>query len=69
MWHANEVQEQLKTCSACEVNVDVLGAIVKAKSLQWFISTWESLRARPEIIINGLKKAGILDGVESVLSL
>ena len=46
----------------------VSGAIVKAKSLQWFICTWESLQARPEIIINGFKKAGILDSVESVLS-
>ena len=62
-WYANEVQKQLKSVPVREVKVDVSAAIIKMKSVSWFISAWESLQARPEIVINGFKKTGILDAV------
>ena len=62
-WYANEVQQQLKSVPVHQVAVDVLTAVIKTKSVSWFISAWESLRARPEITINGFRKAGILDAV------
>ena len=62
-WYANEVQKQLKSVPVHEVKVDVSGAVFKTKSISWFISAWESLQGRPEIIINGFKKTGILDAV------
>ena len=62
-WYANEVQKQLKSVPVHEVKVDVSAAVIKMKSVSWFISAWELLQGRPEIVINGFKKFGILDAV------
>lgn len=60
-WYAQEVQSQLQSSVPVhEVKVDVRASIVKAKSINWFISAWESIKTRPDIVINGFKKAGIL---------
>ncbi len=60
------MQKQLKSIPVHEVKVDVSAGVIKAKSLTWFISAWQSLQVRPEIVINGFRKAGILDGVALV---
>jgi len=65
-WYAVEVQKQLKEVSLDEVKVDVSAAVIKAKSANWTISAWQALEKRPEIAINGFKKAGILDAVIEV---
>ena len=57
-WYAEEVSKQLKTVSVHEVRVDVSAAVIKAKSLVWFVSGWHSLSARPTLAINSFKKAG-----------
>ena len=62
-WYANEVQKQLQSVPVHEVKVDVSAAVIKTKSISWFISAWESLQGCPEIVINGFKKTGILDAV------
>ena len=62
-WYAEEVSKQLKTVSVHKVRVDVSAAVIKAKSLGWFVSAWQSLSARPTLAINGFKKAGIYDAV------
>ena len=46
--------------------MDVSTAVIKTKSVNWFISAWDSVRARPEIVINGFRKAGILEAVTTV---
>lgn len=58
-WYANEVQKQLQSAPVHEVKVDLSAAVIKTKSVSWFISDWESLQGHPEIVINGFKKTGI----------
>ena len=66
-WYAQEVQSQLQSSVPVhEVKVDVRASIVKAKSINWFISGWESIKTRPDIVINGFKKAGIFDAIKAV---
>ena len=64
-WYAAEVQKQLKEVPVEDVKVDVASA-VKTKSANWIISTWQALEVRPEVAINGFKKAGIYDAVTEV---
>ena len=58
---------QLRSVPVHEVKVDVSAAVIKTKSVSWFTSAWESIQARPEIVINGFKKTGILDAVAAAL--
>ena len=66
-WYAEEVQSQLQwSVPVHEVKVDVRASIIKAKSMNWFISAWESIKKCPDIVINGFKKAGIFDAVKAL---
>lgn len=65
-WYAAEVQKQLKEVPLGEVKVDVAAAAIKTKSANWIISAWQALEGRPEVAINGFKKAGIYDAVTEV---
>lgn len=65
-WYAKEEQKQLETAKVTEVKVDVTAAVIKAKSAGWFVSSWQSLCDRPEIVLNGFRKAGILDAIRAV---
>ena len=38
MWYAEEVSKQLRTVSIHEVRVDTSAAVIKSKSLGWFVS-------------------------------
>jgi hypothetical protein len=62
-WYAAEVQKQLKDVPLGEVKVDVASAAIKTKSANWIISAWQALEGRPEVAVNGFKKAGIYDAV------
>ena len=66
MWYAKEVQKQLETVKVTEMTVDVLAAVIRAKSAGRFVAYWHSLRDRPEIVGNGFRKAGILDAISAV---
>ena len=44
-----------------EVKVDVASTAIKTKSANWTISAWQALEGRPEVAVNGFKKAGIYD--------
>ena len=46
-WYAEEVSKQLRTVSIHEVRVDTSAAVIKSKSLGWFVSAWQSLSSRP----------------------
>ena len=49
-WYAEEVQSQLQSSVPVhEVKVDVRASIIKAKSINRFISAWESIKKRPDI--------------------
>ena len=65
-WYADEVSKQLRTVSIHEVRVDTSAAVIKSKSLGWFVSAWQSLSSRPTLAINGFKKAGIYDALTEV---
>ena len=65
-WYAAEVRKQLKDIPLGEVKVDVASAAIKTKSASWIISAWQALEGRPEIAVNGFKKAGIYDSVTAV---
>ena len=50
------------------MKIDVSAFVIKEKSLHWFVSAWESLRDRPEIIVNSFRKAGIYDAVNAAIT-
>jgi len=62
-WYADEVKRQLQTTPVNQIKVDVNLAVVKNPSASWLISVWQSLEKRPEVAINGFKKAGIIDAI------
>ena len=62
-------REQLKTQPVHEVAVHVSASVVKTRSLGWFVSSWQSLAARPTVATNGFKKTGIYDAVTKVSEL
>ena len=66
-WYSEEVQKELRSVPVREVKVDVSSAVIKTKSVSWFTSAWESIQARPEIVINGFKNTVILDAVAAAL--
>ena len=45
---------------------NMAAAAIKTKSANWLISAWQALEERPEIAVNGFKKAGIYDAVIEV---
>ena len=66
-WYANEVQKQLlKHIPLEQVKVDVTATAIKHKSANWIFSSWQAIEQRPEIAINGFKKAGLVDAIASV---
>ena len=56
VWYASEVEKQMKEIPAEMVKVDVAMSNIKGRSVQ----------GRPEIAINGFRKAGILPAIEAV---
>ena len=65
-WYVDEVKRQLQTFPVNQMKVDVNLAVVKNPSASWFISVWQSLEKRPEVAINGFKKAGIIDAIDKL---
>ena len=67
LWYASEIQKQLeKNAVLQEVKVDLSAPAIKAQSTNWIISVWHSIEERPELAINGFKKAGIADAIASI---
>ena len=57
-WYAAEVQKHLNDIPLGEVKVDAASTAIKTKSARWIISAWQALEGRPEVAVNGFKKAG-----------
>ena len=62
-WYADEVKKQLQTTPVNEIKIDVNLSVVKNPSASWLISVWQELEKRPEVAINGFKRAGIIDTI------
>ena len=66
-WYAVVVEKQLNNNIPIEqVKVEMPASIIKNESAKWMMSTWQALQKRPELAINGFRKAGILNAVNSV---
>ena len=65
-WYAAEIQKQLKEVPVDEVRVDLTAVAIKPKSASWIFSAWHSIKERPDVAVNGFRKAGILDAVNAV---
>ena len=69
IWYAEEVEKQLNNNIPVEqLKVEVPAAIIKNKSASWMMSAWQELQQRSDVAINGFRKAGILQAVNSVTS-
>ena len=66
LWYAEGVQKQLRESPTESVKFDVSAVAIKHKSVSWIISTWSEMQDRPELGINGFRKAGVLDAISSV---
>ena len=65
-WYAEEVQKQLTSgTTISDVKIDTYTSIPKPKSANWLIGTLDTLSQKPEIVINGFRKSGILDALKS----
>ena len=64
-WYASEMLKQLQTTPVADVKVDVAAAAIKPHSAAWIFSAWQSITMRPDIVINGFHKAGIVDAIAS----
>jgi len=51
-----------------QIKVDVNLTVVKNPSASWLISVWHALEKRPEVAINGFRKAGIINAIDNVAS-
>ena len=68
VWYAEEVQKQLQEkVPLDQVKVEMPASIIKNKSANWMISSWQALEQRPDVAVNGFRKAGILEAVNAVI--
>ena len=59
-WYAEQVNLQLSGGKqASEVQVDMRLSVMKELSAKWLVGLYDHLRASDQIIVNGLKEAGI----------
>ena len=66
-WYAEEVQKQLQdNVPLDQVKVEMPASIMKIKSANWMISSWQALQQRPDVATNGFRKAGRLHAVNAV---
>lgn len=66
-WYADNVRTQLEKGTLLEdVKVDMALSAVKNHSTNWMIQSWEAFSQRSEIAVNGIEKAGVLPGINSV---
>ena len=43
--------------------MDVNLSIVKNPSAKWIMDAWKDVEIKPQMVINGFRKAGILDAI------
>ena len=68
MWYSEQVQKQLQEgVPINEVKVEMPASVMKNLSANWMMSTWEALKSRSELAVNGFQKAGISSAIDSVI--
>ena len=67
MWYSEQVQKQLQEgVPINEVKVEMPASVMKNLSANWMMSTWEALKSRSELAVNGFQKAGTSSAIDSV---
>ena len=67
-WYSQEVSKQIDTGTPPDaVNVDMRMSLIKEHSCKWLVSAYDHIRSHPDIIVNGFKKAGIIDALGNKL--
>ena len=67
-WYFEQVQKQLQEgVPINQVKVEMPASVMKNLSANWIMSTWESLKSRSEMAVNGFRKAGILSAIDSIM--
>ena len=65
-WYASQIEKQIQQNPDSPVTpVDFRLSIIKPLHAQWLIDTYDYIKSRPEIIVNGFKAAGIFDKIGS----
>lgn len=59
-WYAQEICSQLQGEAECKA-IDLRLSVVKPLGARWMVSLYDHLKAKPDIIRNGFKEAGIVN--------
>ena len=67
-WYSEQVQKQLQErVPINQVKIEMPTSVMKNLSANWIMSTWESLKSRSEMAVNGFRKAGILSAIDLIM--
>ena len=67
-WYSKEVSKQMAAGSpTVTVNIDMWMSVIKEHSCKWLVSAYDHIRSHPDIILNGFRKAGIINVLEKEL--
>lgn len=67
LWYAEQVQQKLQEgIGVNEVKVEMPASIMKNLSAKKMMATWDELKCRAELPINGYQKSGIIAAINSV---
>ena len=67
-WYTDQVCKQIQEGVPLEnVKVATPTSIIKHESTNWMMQSWQALQQRPEMAINGFRRAGILQAIDSVI--
>lgn len=69
MWYAEQVKQKIEDgIPVNEIKIAMPASVMKNLCAKWIMSTWDTLKCRPEVATNGFQKAGILAAVNSVIN-
>ena len=65
-WYAEEVQKQIASgTDISDVEIDTRISILTPNRANWLIGAMDFLSQKPEIVINGFRKVGIVDALKA----
>ena len=65
-WYSKAVSKQMADPPDA-VHIDMRMSVLKEHSCKWLVSAYDYIRSHPDIIVNGFRKAGIIDALENEL--
>ncbi len=64
LWYANKVKESLdKGTNLQDIKVDLRATLMKPLHAHWLMMAFAILKAKPNVIIRGFEKSGILETI------